>query len=115
MQTDPNFANILYDEATGTLNLIDFGASREYPAEFVSAILPPPFITGHVHCHLTPGLLRHVSPVCAILQSAQEACVPADSNACECVVVLSLTATLVGEAHKMHLMWIHRLQTISRW
>jgi aarF domain-containing kinase len=32
MQTDPNWGNFLYDTATGTLNLIDFGAAREYPA-----------------------------------------------------------------------------------
>jgi hypothetical protein len=36
VQTDPNFANVLYDEPTGTLNLIDFGASREFNPDFVS-------------------------------------------------------------------------------
>jgi aarF domain-containing kinase len=35
MQTDPNWGNFLYDPTTGVLNLIDFGAAREYPAPFV--------------------------------------------------------------------------------
>lgn len=39
MQTDPNFANVLYDEPTGTLNLIDFGASREFNPDFVAEYL----------------------------------------------------------------------------
>ncbi len=32
---DPNWGNFLYDEATGVLNLIDFGAARDYPVDFV--------------------------------------------------------------------------------
>ena len=28
MQTDPNFANFLYDAPTGKLTLIDFGAAK---------------------------------------------------------------------------------------
>eukprot|EP00884_Botryococcus_braunii_P002081 jgi/Botrbrau1/11874/Bobra.126_2s0009.1 len=39
MQTDPNWGNFLYDSATRTLNLIDFGASREYPKAFVDEYL----------------------------------------------------------------------------
>lgn len=35
MQTDPNWSNFLYDEATKTINLIDFGAARDYPKSFV--------------------------------------------------------------------------------
>lgn len=35
MQTDPNWGNFLYDERTGTLSLIDFGAAREFPKPFV--------------------------------------------------------------------------------
>lgn len=35
MQTDPNWTNFLYNERTNKLELLDFGASREYPAEFV--------------------------------------------------------------------------------
>jgi hypothetical protein len=31
MQTDPNWGNFLYDQQTGRLNLIDFGAAKEYP------------------------------------------------------------------------------------
>jgi predicted unusual protein kinase regulating ubiquinone biosynthesis (AarF/ABC1/UbiB family) len=33
VQTDPNFANYRYDAETGRLGLLDFGASRHYPAE----------------------------------------------------------------------------------
>ncbi|KAL8376410.1 hypothetical protein RB595_007477 [Gaeumannomyces hyphopodioides] len=36
MQTDPNWTNFLYNAATGRLELLDFGASREYPPRFVS-------------------------------------------------------------------------------
>ncbi len=32
MQTDPNFANYLWDEASGRVVLLDFGATREIPA-----------------------------------------------------------------------------------
>ncbi|KAG0575782.1 hypothetical protein M758_5G032600 [Ceratodon purpureus] len=39
MQTDPNWGNFLYDEAKGTINLIDFGAAREYPKKFVDDYL----------------------------------------------------------------------------
>lgn len=35
MQTDPNWTNFLYNAATNKLELLDFGASREYPGEFV--------------------------------------------------------------------------------
>ena len=35
MQTDPNWANFLYDSPNGKLQLIDFGASREYSKEFM--------------------------------------------------------------------------------
>lgn len=35
MQTDPNWANFLYDNETGRITLLDFGASREYSKEFV--------------------------------------------------------------------------------
>jgi aarF domain-containing kinase len=37
MQTDPNWSNFLYDHSAGRLNLIDFGALREYPDEFVNS------------------------------------------------------------------------------
>jgi aarF domain-containing kinase len=37
MQTDPNWSNFLYDHDAGRLNLIDFGALREYADEFVSS------------------------------------------------------------------------------
>ncbi|EGS17443.1 uncharacterized protein CTHT_0067700 [Thermochaetoides thermophila DSM 1495] len=37
MQTDPNWTNFLYNPSnSGRLELLDFGASREYPEEFVS-------------------------------------------------------------------------------
>ncbi|KAK4685040.1 aarF domain-containing kinase, partial [Tremellales sp. Uapishka_1] len=35
MQTDPNWANFLYDAPTARIQLIDFGASREYSKEFM--------------------------------------------------------------------------------
>jgi predicted unusual protein kinase regulating ubiquinone biosynthesis (AarF/ABC1/UbiB family) len=37
IQTDPNFANYRYDCATRQLILLDFGATRPYPAEIVDA------------------------------------------------------------------------------
>ncbi|XP_059625507.1 protein ABC transporter 1, mitochondrial isoform X1 [Cornus florida] len=39
MQTDPNWSNFLYDEATRSMNLIDFGAARDYPKSFVDDYL----------------------------------------------------------------------------
>lgn len=39
MQTDPNWSNFLYDETTDTINLIDFGAARGYPQQFVDNYL----------------------------------------------------------------------------
>ncbi|KAI0525662.1 ABC1 family-domain-containing protein [Xylaria bambusicola] len=36
MQTDPNWTNFLYNAATNKLELLDFGASREFPVLFVS-------------------------------------------------------------------------------
>jgi aarF domain-containing kinase len=37
MQTDPNWANFLYNASTDRLGLIDFGASREYTPHFMDA------------------------------------------------------------------------------
>lgn len=37
MQTDPNWANFLYNPNTKKLLLLDFGASREYPKDFVDS------------------------------------------------------------------------------
>lgn len=39
MQTDPNWGNFLYDESTNIINLIDFGAARDYPRDFVDNYL----------------------------------------------------------------------------
>ncbi|KAH7166204.1 nuclear protein Es2-domain-containing protein [Dactylonectria macrodidyma] len=36
MQTDPNWTNFLYNADTNKLELLDFGASREYPDTFVT-------------------------------------------------------------------------------
>jgi aarF domain-containing kinase len=36
MQTDPNWTNFLYNAKTNKLELLDFGASREYPEEFMT-------------------------------------------------------------------------------
>lgn len=38
-QTDPNWSNFLYDEAEKSINLIDFGAARDYPKHFVDDYL----------------------------------------------------------------------------
>ncbi|KAG2693144.1 hypothetical protein I3843_08G079900 [Carya illinoinensis] len=39
MQTDPNWSNFLYDDATKLINLIDFGAARDFPKSFVDDYL----------------------------------------------------------------------------
>lgn len=39
MQTDPNWSNFLYDESEKMINLIDFGAARDYPKSFVDDYL----------------------------------------------------------------------------
>ncbi|KAJ4954807.1 hypothetical protein NE237_011590 [Protea cynaroides] len=39
MQTDPNWSNFLYDEDARMINLIDFGAARDYPKSFVNDYL----------------------------------------------------------------------------
>ncbi|XP_072954942.1 protein ABC transporter 1, mitochondrial [Typha angustifolia] len=39
MQTDPNWSNFLYDDTTRMINLIDFGAARDYPQSFVDDYL----------------------------------------------------------------------------
>jgi aarF domain-containing kinase len=36
MQTDPNWSNFMYNSATDKIGLVDFGAAREYPEEFVN-------------------------------------------------------------------------------
>ncbi|KAL9112697.1 MAG: hypothetical protein Q9227_003000 [Pyrenula ochraceoflavens] len=36
MQTDPNWTNFLLNRSTGKLELLDFGASRDYPDRFIS-------------------------------------------------------------------------------
>jgi len=36
MQTDPNFANYLYQSSSGRVVLLDFGATRHFDAEFVA-------------------------------------------------------------------------------
>lgn len=36
MQTDPNWTNFLYNASTNKLELLDFGASRDYPDDFIS-------------------------------------------------------------------------------
>jgi len=39
MQTDPNFSNFLYDHERQKINLIDFGATREYSKSFVDGYM----------------------------------------------------------------------------
>ncbi|KAJ0412748.1 hypothetical protein ATCC90586_002378 [Pythium insidiosum] len=35
MQTDPNWSNFMYNSSTDKIGLVDFGAAREYPKQFV--------------------------------------------------------------------------------
>ena len=35
MQTDPNWGNFFYNQETGKMYLLDFGASREYSRNFL--------------------------------------------------------------------------------
>jgi aarF domain-containing kinase len=35
MQTDPNWTNFLWNPRTRQIELVDFGASREYSVEFI--------------------------------------------------------------------------------
>ena len=35
MQTDPNWANFMYNSGTKRIELLDFGASRSFPSEFI--------------------------------------------------------------------------------
>ncbi|RAL02756.1 protein kinase COQ8 [Aspergillus ibericus CBS 121593] len=39
MQTDPNWTNFLYNPSTNRLELLDFGASREYPQTFITTYI----------------------------------------------------------------------------
>ncbi|KAL9233683.1 hypothetical protein vseg_008646 [Gypsophila vaccaria] len=39
MQTDPNWSNYLFDEPSRLINLIDFGAARDFPKTFVDDYL----------------------------------------------------------------------------
>ncbi|CCW63882.1 unnamed protein product [Phytomonas sp. EM1] len=39
MQTDPNYANFLYDANANRVHLLDFGAARNYPLEFTDNYL----------------------------------------------------------------------------
>lgn len=39
MQTDPNWANFLYNDTTGKIELLDFGAARGYSDEFITNYL----------------------------------------------------------------------------
>lgn len=39
MQTDPNWTNFLYNSETNRLELLDFGATRAFPEEFISTYM----------------------------------------------------------------------------
>ncbi|KAI8813315.1 ABC1 family-domain-containing protein [Cladochytrium replicatum] len=39
MQTDPKWSNFLYDEQNNRLSLVDFGAAREFPDEFIRSYI----------------------------------------------------------------------------
>jgi len=38
VQTDPNFANYRYDQGSGRIGLLDFGAARQYPTERIRVL-----------------------------------------------------------------------------
>ncbi|RWA13792.1 hypothetical protein EKO27_g1284 [Xylaria grammica] len=71
MQTDPNWTNFLYNAATNKLELLDFGASREFPPLFRRARLG--YLTGHESRTM---LDAHVASILTLaepfLQSAPE-------------------------------------------
>ncbi|KAF4371754.1 hypothetical protein G4B88_030858 [Cannabis sativa] len=50
--TDPNWSNFLYDEETKTINLIDFGAARDYPKHFVDDYLRMVFACANGDKHM---------------------------------------------------------------
>lgn len=60
MQTDPNWGNFLYDEKTRVINLIDFGAARDYPKHFVDDYLRMVYIYS---CFLSSLNLQSFSPL----------------------------------------------------
>lgn len=87
MQTDPNWGNFLYDEATGMMSLIDFGAARSFPKKFVDnyirmvracaqqdratqleASRKLGFLTGtHTYCIYTVCVCEvHITPPCLL-------------------------------------------------
>ena len=39
IQSDPNFANFLYDDNTRTIHMVDFGAARRYDKPFVDGYM----------------------------------------------------------------------------
>jgi len=47
MQTDPNWSNFLYDPEKRVLNLIDFGAAKEYPKKFVDEYIKMVYACAH--------------------------------------------------------------------
>lgn len=49
MQTDPNWANFLYDEKSQKITLIDFGATRFYPKQFMDDYLK---VSQDIQCSL---------------------------------------------------------------
>ena len=56
MQTDPNWANFLYNPETGQLGLLDFGATRHYrPGE-------PTSLASHLTPHLNSPHPPHLIP-----------------------------------------------------
>jgi len=63
MQTDPNWSNFLYDPEERTLNLIDFGAAKEYPKQFVDDYIKMVYACAHrdrdlvIECSRSLGFL----------------------------------------------------------
>ena len=79
MQTDPNWTNFLYNAETRKIELLDFGASRDYPDQFVepyiriliaaskgdkASIRAHSIETGLPHRRRVPRDARGAHPVC---------------------------------------------------
>ncbi|GAB5354786.1 hypothetical protein AAMO2058_000149200 [Amorphochlora amoebiformis] len=64
VQSDPNWSNFLYDSNTDTLNLIDFGATNEYPVEFVSNYLKLVWACANKDRHEILKMSREIGFLC---------------------------------------------------
>ncbi|KAE8145864.1 ABC1 family-domain-containing protein [Aspergillus avenaceus] len=84
MQTDPNWTNFLYNAETNRLELLDFGASREYPLEFITTYIRTLIAAsrndrdtchrlsidlGYLTGHESPAMVdAHITSICTIAE-----------------------------------------------